>query len=515
MQSDQLTNVYFVDQRLWMFGAFAEDDWKVTPKLTLNLGLRYDFATPALEAQNKLANFSPAGNGALVFASAGSIQQRALVQPNKKDFGPRIGFAYSLDPQTVIRGGYGVYYTLFERIGSEDQLGLNPPYLINKTQASNAAPVLTPHIGFPANFLDPTTINFNALQSFHIRTMNLNDPSPMVQQWSFGLQHEFAGQWLAELNYVGTHSTHLDVLSDFNQFLISGNQVVVCPAGGTSGSIACTPGQPVVPYPNFGYIEYTNSNGSGKYNGLEATLNRRFSKGLSVRFAYTYSRSTDDAPEELESNSGAAPNRNNLTGWYGPSDFDVPHRVALSYVYELPFGRGKQFLSNGIASKIFGGFQTSGVFTYYSGHPFTVNEGGTLQSQLDLFGQSTAVPNVVGTPHVLGNPNCWFYISINSACAGLASGLTDPFQVTAGGVVGSSGRNTLRGPSTKVFDFALIREFPIQEKANVEFRWEVFNLTNTTLFGQPSGNITSSGAGTITSLSGDPRVMQFALRFSF
>jgi hypothetical protein len=518
VQSDQLTNVYFVDQRIWMASAFGEDDWKVTPKLTLNLGLRYDFATPALESKNAMANFNPSGNGgagSLVFATGGSLEQRALVQTNKKDFSPRFGFAYSLGSNTVIRGGYGVYYTLFERYGSEDQLGLNPPYLINKTASSNVTPVLTPHIGFPANYLDPSTINLNALQLFHIRTMNPHDPSPMVQQWSFGLQHEFGPQWLAELNYVGTHSTHLDVLGDYNQFLFSGNSVTICPAGGSSNGIPCTANQPVVPFPNFGYIEYTNAIGSGRYNGMEASLTRRMAAGLSVKAAYTYSRTIDDSPQELETNSGAPPNGRNFNAWFGPSDFDVPHRVSISYVYELPFGHGKQFLKEGIASWILGGWQTSGVYTYYSGHPFTVNEGGTLQSQLDLFGQATAVPNVTGKPQVLSNPNCWFYVSKNTACKTLAPSLTDVYSQTASGVIGNSGRNTLRGPSTDVFDFALVREIPIQEKANVEFRWEVFNLTNTPEFGQPSGNITSSAVGTITTLSGDPRVMQFALRLSF
>jgi hypothetical protein len=497
-QSTQLTNVFFVDQRLWMLAGFAEDDWKVTRKLTLNLGLRYDFATPALEANNQMANFDPTGAGSLVFAQGGSLENRALVQVNKKNFGPRVGFAYSIDPKTVIRGGYGIYYSLFERIGSEDQLALNPPFLINKTLASNKTPVLTPEVGFPANFLDPTTIDFGNLTSYHIRSMNSNDPTPMVQQWSIGVQRQIGNAWLAELNYVGTRSTHLDVLSDFNQPTIIGN---------TSTGIA--------PYANFGYVEYTNSIGVGKYNGLEATLSRRFTNGLSVRLAYTYSRSLDNTPEELESNSGAPPNGRDYGAWYGPSDFDIPHRVALSYVYELPFGTGRRFVNSGLLSKIIGGFQTSGVYTYYSGHPFTVNEGGTLAAALDAFGQATAVPNVVGNPVIVGNPNCWFYVSANSACTKLDPSGANAYQVTATGVVGDSGRNTLRGPHTNVFDFSLVRDFPIKESLKLQFRWEVFNLFNAVLFGQPNNNVTSGAAGQITTLSGDPRVMQFALRLSF
>lgn len=497
-QSTQLTNVFFVDQRLWMLAGFAEDDWKVTRKLTLNLGLRYDFATPALEGQNRMANFDPAGTGSLVFAKGGSIQQRALVQPNEKNFGPRIGFAYSFDSKTVIRGGYGIYYSLFERIGSEDQLALNPPFLINKTLASNTTPVLSPETGFPANFLDPTSVNLNNLTSFHIRAMNPDDPTPMIQQWSFGVQRQIGNQWLAELNYVGTHSTHLDTLSDFNQPLIT---------NGVSSGVA--------PFANFGYVEYTNPIGVGKYNGLEATLTRHFSDGFSLRLAYTYSRSLDNTPEELESNSGAPPNRQNFAAWYGPSEFDIPHRVAVNYLYKLPFGNGRRFVNSGIASKIIGGFQTSGVYTYYSGHPFTVTEGSALSSSLDAFGQATAVPNVIGTPVILGNPNCWFFVSANKACVALNSSLTNAYQATAAGVVGNSGRNTLRGPHTNVFDFSLTRDFPIRESLGLQFRWEVFNLFNTVLFGQPNGNITSGAAGQITTLSGDPRVMQFALRLSF
>jgi hypothetical protein len=497
-QSTQLTNVFFVDQRLWMLAGFAEDDWKVTRKLTLNLGLRYDFATPALEGNNQMANFDPTGTGSLVFAKGGSLEDRSLVQVNKKNFGPRIGFAYSLDPKTVIRGGYGIYYSLFERIGSEDQLSLNPPFLINKTLASNKTPVLKPETGFPANFLDPSTIDFGNLTSFHIRAMNQDDPTPMIQQWSFGVQRQIGNSWLAEVNYVGTRSTHLDVLSDFNQPTIVGNV--------STG---------VAPYSNFGYVEYTSPLGVGKYNGLEATLSRRFSNGLSMRLAYTYSRSLDNTPEELESNSGAAPNGRNYAAWYGPSDFDTPHRVALSYVYDLPFGNGRRFVNSGVLAKIIGGFQTSGVYTYYSGHPFTVNEGGTLAAALDPFGQATAVPNVVGNPLIVGDPNCWFFVSANKACTALEPSLADAYQVTATGVVGNSGRNTLRGPHTNVFDFSLVRDFPIKESLKLQFRWEVFNLFNAVLFGQPNNNVTSGAAGQITTLSGDPRVMQFALRLSF
>ncbi|HEX3435739.1 MAG TPA: carboxypeptidase regulatory-like domain-containing protein [Pseudacidobacterium sp.] len=509
VQSNQLTNVHYVDQRLWMASGFFENDWKVTPQLTLNLGLRYDFATPALNGKNEMANFDPASGG-LIFARSGGLKSRSLVDSNYKNFGPRIGFAYSPDQKTVVRGGYGIYYTVFERYGSEDQLALNPPFLINKTQSAastSTTPVMIAQQGFPSNYLDPSTINLNNLTAFHIRALDENDSTPYVQQWSFGIQRALGNAWTAEVNYVGTKSSHLDIIYDYNQPLISGNTVQT-----TTNSSGQT--VPIVPYPNFGWIEYTTPIGYGNYTGLQASLQRRFQNGLSIQSAYTYSHSLDNAPEELETNSGDAPNGRNAAAWYGSSDFDIRNRISVSYVYELPFGRGKNMLNHGPLSWIFGDFQTSGVYTFYSGHPFTVNSGGTLGSALDPYGDATATPFLTGKPHTVGDPACWFYISKNSACGQLAPNQSDAYAAPPSGQFGNSGRNTLVGPRTSVFDAALMREIPI-ERFNIEARWEVFNVTNTPEFGQPGNNITSSSAGSITSLSGDPRVMQFALRFSF
>lgn len=509
VQSNQLTNVHFVDQRLWMLAGFFEDDWKVTPQLTLNLGIRYDFATPALNAKNQMANFDP-DSGSLVFSRSGGLKSRALVNTNYKNFGPRIGFAYSPDQKTVLRGGYGIYYTVFERYGSEDQLSLNPPFLINKTQSAastSTTPVMIAQQGFPANYLDPSTVDLSNLTAFHIRALDSNDPTPYVQQWSLGIQRAIGNAWTAEVDYVGTKSTHLDLIRDYNQPMISGNTVET--TTNSSGKIV-----PVIPYSNFGLIEYTDPIGFGNYNGLQASLKRRFQNGLSIQAAYTYSHSLDNAPEELETNSGDAPNGRNASAWYGNSDFDIRNRVSVNYDYELPFGHGKPMLNHGPLAWIFGDFRTSGIYTFYSGHPFTVNSGGTLANALDPYGYAVAPPQLIGKPHIVGDPTCWFYFSGNKACTQLGSNLTDAYALPQSGTFGNSGRNTLVGPRTNVFDANLRREFPF-ERVNLEFRWEVFNVTNTPEFGQPSGNVSSSSAGSITTLSGDPRVMQFALRLSF
>ena len=494
----QLTNSDVVDQRLWLAAGFLQDDWRILPQLTLNLGLRYEFAPPPTEGRNRIANFDPDGNGSLVFAHPGSLASRALVNPNTANFGPRVGFAYSLGGRTVLRGGYGIYYTSFERFGSEDELALNPPFLVNRqVTATSRTPALVARQGFPSNFLDPNMIDYTNLQGFHIRAVNPHAPSPTVQQWSFGLQRDFGDRWTAQLDYVGTKSTHLDLIYDYNQPFIIGNKSTN-----------------LTPYPDFGYIEYTTPAGYGNYNGLQGSLSRRTSQGLTLRAGLTYSRSLDDTPEELETSSGAAPNGRNLAAWYGPSDFNVPLRVSGNFIYELPFGHGKALLHQGPLAWLLGDFRTSGVYTFYSGIPYQLNAGSALANSIDAYGAATNVPNVIAKPHVVGKVDCWFYASQNQACRTDDPNFTDSYSLPAPGSIGNLGRNTLQGPHTSVFDAALLREIPM-DRTNLEFRWEVFNVANTPLFGQPNSDFSSGVAGQITTLSGDQRTMQFALRLSF
>lgn len=492
VQQGQLSNVYFVDQRLFMISGFAQDDFKITRKLTLNIGLRYDFSAPAVEGKNHLSNFDPSGAGKLLTASDGSLQNRSLTNPNYKNFAPRFGFAYQLDPKTVLRSGYGIFYQMFERYGSEDQLSLNAPFLINNVPAvasTATAPVFFLKNGFPLDFLDPAKLD---LRRVRVRAVNPQSPNTNVQQWSFGIQRSLPLNLFLQADYVGTKSTHLTALSDFNQ-----------PINGAS------------PYANFGYVEYRNPTGNGSYNGLDLTVERRFQNNLTFRFAYTRSKSIDNVAEPLNTNSGNAQNGRDYKSWRGLSDFDIPQRLVASYVYDLPFGKGRKMASSGPLMWLIGGFRTSGSWTYAAGRPFSVGAGSSLSGALDPYGAAAALPNLVGsitTPH---NVDCWFYNSRQSACRNLAPGVTDAFQLQPAGQRGSAGRNIIRGPNTRVFDFSLQRDFPIREKSAVEFRWEVFNLANTTQFALPARDWSSSSAGTITTLASDPRVMQFALRLKF
>ncbi len=357
-----------------------------------------------------------------------------------------------------------------------------------------AAPVFFLQDGFPANFLNPADLN---LQNAHIRAANPHMPNAMTQQWSFGVQRELPGDFFAELNYVGTHSTHLQELADLNM-----------PVNG------------VLPYSNFGYIEYDNAIADGHYNGLEVSLTHRTKKwppispGVDLVAQYRRRAGRTGGKRRIRSTLCK------ITQWTGPSDFDTPQRVVFSYVYDLPAGRGHQLFSHGLAAQILGNWRTSGVYTFSNGLPFTVYSGGSLTTALDPNGASdpvnTAVPNVIGKALIVGNVNCWYYASQNPYCDALAPNATDAFQLQQSGQFGNSGRNSLRGPHTNVFDFALLKDFVISENKTVQFRWELFNAFNTPIFANPSTDFAAMDSPVKSpSLAGDPRVMQFALRFAF
>ena len=472
-----LNNVYFVDQRLWMASGYVQDDWKLTPRITLNLGLRYEFAPPVTEAKNHQANFVASGSGSLVYAKDGSLEDRSLVKVNTKNFAPRVGLAWSLDDKTVIRGGYGIYYLLFQRNGSENQVALNPPYLRQTTlTGTSTAPAFLLQSGFPSGLLDPANIN---LSLTHIRAVDPNSATPYVQQWSIGIQRALPVGLVATVDYVGTKSTHLDIIHDLNQ-----------PITGTK------------PYPGFAYVEYQQALGNQSYNGLEASVQRRFHNGLSLNAAWTWSRSIQTMWTQTYFTRAL-------------SGFDVPQRVVASYVYELPFGKGKPFFASGWGAALLGGWRTSGVYTFSSGLPFSVSSGSNYSNALDAYGATSALPNVIGTPMIVGNTSCWFYVSTNKSCVAALPNGSNAFALQQVGQIGNAGVNILRGPHSTVFDFSLMRDFRIHESTNLQFRWEVFNLTNTAMFSLPSATLSSGTASTISSLAGDPRVMQFALRFSF
>jgi outer membrane receptor protein involved in Fe transport len=477
----ELTNVFVVTQELWSSSFYLQDDWKPTDKLTLNLGLRYDFMPPATEKDNRLANFDPNGNGgrgALVFASDGSLADRALVNPDKNNFAPRIGAIYRINDATLLRGGYGVFFNQFDRIGSEDQLALNPPGLSNiqVNSTGNTNPVFLMKDGFPPNYLDPANL---VIRNLKLRAATVDAPRTMVQQFGAGIERELANNMVVSADAVGSFTKHLAVLRNLNQ-----------PLPGTLDANG------PIPFPDFGNIQAREMNGEANYKGVDVSFEKRFSDGIGYRASYTIGEARDQAPEHLNASSGRAQNTRDLESWEGPSDFDIRHRFVANFIVELPFGEGKAMLQDGIGAKILGGWLVSGIYSARSGRPFTVTQGNN-----NVGADQTGVPNLTGDPEGPQTVAQWF----NPAA----------FTAVPSGTFGNAGRNILRGPGWVTFDMSVQRRVGLGGSANLTFRADVFNVFNRANFGLPAANISAANAGVISSLAGDPRVAQLSLRLGF
>jgi hypothetical protein len=474
----QLSNVFVVNQRHQAQMFFAQDDWKVNTRLSLNVGLRYDYMTPATEASNNQTNFVPGGSGALIFATDGSLEDRALVQPDRNNFAPRVGVVYKLDEQTILRGGWGIFYNLFDRVGSEDQLALNLPGLVNKTiTQTSGSPVFFLQQGFPAGFLNLPNLDPAAgqLKAVRLRSVDQNDPNTMTNQASAGVQREVAGIMVLSADFVYARGSNLATLVNLNQ-----------PLPNAAGNNALGP----LPYPNFGFIEWRSDNGRSTYKGIDIGLEKRYARNYAFGVAYTLGKSEDNASEQLTTQgSNAFPqNQNDFESWFGPSDYDVRHRFSANFVWGLPLG------TNAFAKD----WTLSGIYTAHTGHPFTVN-----QSNNNVGTNMTGLPNVTGDPAAPGpgTVDQWFN--------------TSAFTAVPSGTFGNELRNRLTGPGFQNLDLTLQKQVRMGQ-TGVTFRWDIFNVFNTVNFGLPNRDLGSPATlGTISSLASDPRTMQLAVRFTF
>jgi len=466
----ELSNVHIVNQRRYATAFFVQDDWRVTQKLTLNLGLRYDFMTPFYEQDNRQANFDPA-TGTLVYASDGSLEDRALVRPDRNNVGPRVGVVYAVDEKTVIRGGYGMFYNPIDRIGSEDQVALNPPGLrnVNQQTTSTTAPVLVMSQGFPANYLDPSNIVFSRLL---IRAANPNGTNARYQQFAAGIERQFGGDFVASVDFIGNVGRNIAVLRNLNQ-----------PANGNGAR----------PYPNFAHIQWRDPIGESRYRGIDLSVEKRYSQGYSFRVAYTLGDARDQAPEHLAATSGRQQDANDIAAWEGPADFDIRNRLVTNFVVQPPVGADRAVNLGRVGNALLGGWTVAGIYTARSGRPFTVTQGG-------LEG-ATWMPNLVGDPDGQKSVDSWF----NAAA----------YQRVAAGVFGDNERNRLRGPGYVTFDMSVQRRVAFTSRVAATLRWDVFNLFNRANFGNPNADITGANVGTISSLAGDPRTMQVSVRLHF
>ena len=541
-----INNLHNVDYFRPAYSFYTQDDWKVTPKLTLNLGLRYELFTTVKERNDEEGtfDFSDPANPTIIVPKGQTAQltptlatqirvlpvgSRGLIPTDTNNFAPRIGLAYQVTNSTVVRAGYGIFYGGQENGPySNPSPGFNPPFFVTQAfnspcSASSANPALfnpNPNlnfdcavpgisnfpgqvpgtsglqVGFPANSLvDPNTPT--------LFSVDPNLVTPYMQQWHLSVQREMGHDTVFEVTYAGSKGSKL--FTFFN-----GNQADPSP----DPNAPLAPRRPVPAIDNG--IDLFGSRGSSSYNSLQLRAEKRFSHGFSFLTSYTWSHSIDNA-----SNANLGPTQNNSDfRWFkhpelerGNSDFDVRHRFTASYIYELPFGHGKRFAgdASGAFEKVVGGWQVAGITTISSGNWFTpLDANGNFANSDGGAGGVSQRPDVIGDPN--GKP-CVVGTFFNT-CA-----FVDPPL----GSFGDAGRNIIQGPGFQEWDLSIFKMFTIGERSHLEFRSEFFNFPNHTNLllaksgPQESNNSTVLGASQFGFLTAarPPRQIQFALKYSF
>jgi hypothetical protein len=489
-----------VNLRQFVHSLYAQDDYRITPRLTLNLGLRWEFASPLYERNNNYSNFDPTTDS-MILATGGSLYNRALVHPNYGDFGPRVGLAYSLDSKTVIRSGYGISYTFFNRPGSAEE-GINAPQaLFGVLSQSNplSKTFLTTLNSFSDNIASPAA--FNPALSNVVYTPP-NNPWPMIQNWMISVQRQLPADTIFELSYNGNQSTHLPIIADYNQAAPN-------PVGQTIAYTAR------VPIPTFGPITWLDPAGVNHYHGLAARVEHRFTKGFYLLNSFTWGKGMGDSEQALEYYAGyyeANPgNIHDLAGEKGPSSFDVKFNNVTSVVYQIPVGKGRQFGSamSPILDAIIGGWELNAINTAHTGTPLDVIYNATGANQIsslsnDYRGEPFPRPNVSGSATSQSRSQM-----LNTYFAGYTFTTPTPSQE-----FGDLGRNAFRAPGFWQWDNGIDKTFRIGETVRLQFRSEFFNILNHTNFGIPDSKTSDAAFGTIRNTY-PSRQIQFALKATF
>jgi hypothetical protein len=484
---------------------YIQDDFKVNKKLTLNLGLRYDFVVHAREKYNAEANFNIATNTLDIasgrqdplppnFYTQIAVNRnapRSLVPNQKLDFGPRIGFAYNIFKNTVLRGGYGVFYSSYEAGPlSIPNPGNNPPFFeqanYNSISAVQPNPIVgTLSGGFPLDAL--TNPSLPSLFSIDPHFTN-----PNVQHWQLSVQQELPFNMVWEIAYAGSKGTHLYEFRNANQ---------VAATADPNANYADLRARPYL-----GDLPYWCACNSSTYHSLQTKVEKRFSHDLSFLTAFTYGRSIDEVSTASLGFHGGGYARNwNHPEWEkGPSDFNQKFRFVNSLSYTLPFGKGKRFLNtmNNAGNILLGGWELQGIQSFTSGVPFTINASN---GESNTNGDAEERPNrVPGAPLYPSHqdPSLWF----NPAA----------FTATAFGTLGNSGRNIIYSAPQLNIDTSLFKDFIFTERAKLQFRSEFFNMINHPNFRANSLNSSFDAAGAGAYSGANPaRQIQFALKMIF
>jgi Carboxypeptidase regulatory-like domain/TonB dependent receptor len=513
----------YYQTRSWENGFFAQDDWRVNRKVTLNLGLRYDILTWPTEASNHQSNFDPA-TGELVEAGSAAARSggynAALIDTPKHDVGPRLGFAWDIggDGKTVLRGGYGLFYYL-DRGGVGNELSNNPDF--NGSATYYACPTATTcGSGYRVAFTgqaslgatDPTTataplpsklgIAPNAVtNNNNVIYYPKNSPNSHIQEWNIQIERALDSKTVLDVAYVGTKMGNLATTFNANETDLLGTE----PANGQTSWFPVCPGSNPTCSPNplgVGSISSTEMIGSGSYNGLQSKLTRRLSSGLQLTAAYTWSHALDDSPSAFGTSGGVVVGNNGtplLAYERGNSDTDQRQLFSLSSIYELPFGRGRLLahdVPRGVDYAI-GGWQWNNVVVMATGTPMDI----------------TGATGGDGRPDYHGGCKTGVSWHIWLSCPSTA--FTTPV-----GLVGDLPRNAFPGPGTYTWDTSLVKNIKIGERVTTQLRAQVYNLLNTPQFQNPDSKYTdtgSTGFGTLVSARIAPpnRELELALRVTF
>lgn len=463
---------------------FIQDDWKLTQRLTVNLGLRYELALPWVEVDGRQSSLildqGPYFGKLLQISNLdGSGYNASFMNKDLNNFAPRAGFAFKASNTTIIRSAFGVFYGRDENLGISRRLTNNPPFFI-RTQISGdqIVPNFVLSKGYPDGILEP-----GRMVNPEVNSVPKDSPLPYILQWNLNLQQELPGRFVLQLGYTGSGGRKLYYTNNVNQpFPGAGNVDARRPIQGFSGI--------------FNWAPLFKSS----YNAFTTQVERRFAGGFSLLASYTYGHSIDDGPASAENNDPAPQDARNLRSNRGSSSFDIRHRFVTSYTWELPFGRGRRWAnSSRLASAAAGGWQIAGIATWQTGLPFTPTLSFDPSNTA-----TTAHPNRIGDgslPADQRSINRWFDTSAFVA----------PAQFT----YGNSGRNILRGPSQANLDLGVSRGFRLSERFELSFRAEAFNLLNTPQFGLPNSTVGATNAGFIESVINPERQLQLALRLAF
>jgi hypothetical protein len=497
-----LSNILVANLRQNMHFAYVQDDFRVNDRLTLNLGLRYEYATPHWEKDNILSNYDPQRN-AMFSATSGSLENRSTIKPDRNNFGPRLGLAYTLTPRTVLRGGYGISYVHFHRAGGANILPINGPQVINAVVVQTNP--LDPGFrrteqGYPAGLTDPS--RFNPLAA-NVTYMPRDYHSSRVQSWFASVQRELGRNMVLDLAYVGNAADDMLLFANFNQ----------ARPNDSAGSISLQNRRPIQ---GFADITYAFNGGKSRYRAFQAKFDWRMRAGLSVLSSLTLSQTKDNGSGSLENPNGNFPAPQNfydLEADFGLSAYHQPYNSTTSVVFDLPFGRGRRFLSEApaILDALIGGWQLAGINSIYSGETVTLTytPGTAFQVsgiQQDFRGANNYRPNIVG-PFLVPKSDRTPQSYLNPTGVAIPTDPSQPF--------GNAPRNNVRGPYVHQVDFVAGKRFPMPwPSGQLEFRIEAFNLLNRTNFRAPNGNRSSAAFGTITSTY-DPRQLQLGIKVSF